>query len=64
MESSQQAQCPRCASEEVVIGYLLDSQGQPIQFALLYRAAGSTGQSPNVLALYCNSCGEVTLTLE
>jgi uncharacterized Zn finger protein len=64
MEHTQQAQCPRCASEEVVIGYLLDSQGQPIQFALLYRAEGGAGQSPNVLALYCNSCGEITLTLE
>ncbi len=61
------AVCPRCGSWQVVAGHLLDGLGQKIRFGLMYRqrAPGvSDDAAPPVLGLYCNACGELTLTLE
>jgi hypothetical protein len=60
------ALCPRCGSWQVVAGNLLDGLGQNVRFGLMYRqrAPGvSDNEAPPVVALYCNECGEVTLTL-
>lgn len=60
------AVCPRCGSWEVVAGNLLDGLGQNIRFALMYRQRAPgvpNDEAPPVIALYCNACGEVTLTL-